>query len=176
MEQLQSHIWLTASSYMGKYLRISSYIRKPFLIYTLQLLHSEFPYKWGKFDCLFFQCGHPAHIQTLATDIKKSLAISFIVALDHPSCAFFLSGSASPSLCILFLVGFQPPGSILNSSYPKKDVNKYLAISVIAALGHPSCAFLFSGSTLPSLCILVFVRFQPPGGHPFYFLSKERCK
>jgi hypothetical protein len=33
MEQLQSHRWLTASSYMGKYLRISSYIRKPFLIY-----------------------------------------------------------------------------------------------------------------------------------------------
>jgi hypothetical protein len=35
VEQLQSHIWLTASSYMGKYLRISSYIyiRKPFLIY-----------------------------------------------------------------------------------------------------------------------------------------------
>jgi hypothetical protein len=32
VEQLQSH-WLTASSYMGKYLRISSYIRKPFLIY-----------------------------------------------------------------------------------------------------------------------------------------------
>ncbi len=33
MEQLQSHIWLTASSYMGKYFPISSYIRKPFLIY-----------------------------------------------------------------------------------------------------------------------------------------------
>jgi hypothetical protein len=33
MEQLQSHIWLTASSYIGKYLRISSYIMKPFLIY-----------------------------------------------------------------------------------------------------------------------------------------------
>jgi hypothetical protein len=30
---LQSPIWLTASSYMGKYLRISSYIRNPFLIY-----------------------------------------------------------------------------------------------------------------------------------------------
>ncbi len=29
VEQLQSHIWLTASSYMEKYLRISSYIRKP---------------------------------------------------------------------------------------------------------------------------------------------------
>ncbi len=34
MEQLQSHIWLTASSYMGKYLRISLYIRKPLLIYN----------------------------------------------------------------------------------------------------------------------------------------------
>ncbi len=33
MEQLQSHIRLMASSYIGKYLRISSYIRKPFLIY-----------------------------------------------------------------------------------------------------------------------------------------------
>jgi hypothetical protein len=35
MEQLQSHVWLTASSphYMGKYLRISWNIRKPFLIY-----------------------------------------------------------------------------------------------------------------------------------------------
>ncbi len=33
MDQLQSRIWITASSYMGKYLRISSYIRKPFLIY-----------------------------------------------------------------------------------------------------------------------------------------------
>ncbi len=39
MEQLQSHKWLSASSYMAKYLRISSYIRKPFSSYlTLQLL------------------------------------------------------------------------------------------------------------------------------------------
>ncbi len=44
-------IRLTASLCMGKYLRISSHIiRKPFLIYmTLQLLHSEFLYIWGKF-------------------------------------------------------------------------------------------------------------------------------
>ncbi len=33
MDQLQSHIWLTAFSYMTKYLRISSYISKPFLVY-----------------------------------------------------------------------------------------------------------------------------------------------
>jgi hypothetical protein len=52
-----------------------SYVRKGFLIYeemrkyltkyeeeavsymTLQLLHSEFPYIWGRFDFLFYQCG-----------------------------------------------------------------------------------------------------------------------
>ncbi len=33
MERLQRHIWLTAASYMIKYLLISSYIRKPFLIF-----------------------------------------------------------------------------------------------------------------------------------------------
>ncbi len=32
-DRVQSHIWLTASSYPHKNLRISSYIRKPFLIY-----------------------------------------------------------------------------------------------------------------------------------------------
>jgi hypothetical protein len=36
---------LKESSYMGKYLRISSYIRKPFLVYDFAtMLHSEFPY------------------------------------------------------------------------------------------------------------------------------------
>ena len=58
MEQLQSHIWLTASSYMGKYLRISSYtvLESPSSYITLQLLHSEFSYLWGKFSFLFYQC------------------------------------------------------------------------------------------------------------------------
>jgi hypothetical protein len=35
VEQLQSHIWLTASLYIGKYFLISSYNRKTFLIYDL---------------------------------------------------------------------------------------------------------------------------------------------
>jgi len=34
MVQLQSHLWVIASSYMVKYLRIASY-RKPFLIYEI---------------------------------------------------------------------------------------------------------------------------------------------
>ncbi len=55
--QLQSHIWLTASSYMGKYLRISSYVLgSPSSHMSLQLLHYEFLYMWWKFDFLFYQC------------------------------------------------------------------------------------------------------------------------
>ncbi len=38
-ERLQSLIWLTASSYMVKYLHISSYIRKAFLIYDFATDH-----------------------------------------------------------------------------------------------------------------------------------------
>ncbi len=41
---------------MGKYLRISSNIRKPSSYMTLQLLHSEFSYIWRNFDFLFYQC------------------------------------------------------------------------------------------------------------------------
>jgi hypothetical protein len=32
-DRVQSHMWLTASSFMAKYLRISSYIRELFFIY-----------------------------------------------------------------------------------------------------------------------------------------------
>jgi hypothetical protein len=56
MEQLQNHMWLTASSYIGKYLRISSYIRKSFLIYdfaTAPLWISL--YMWSKSFVSFCQ-------------------------------------------------------------------------------------------------------------------------
>jgi hypothetical protein len=71
MKQLQrSYMTITTSSYeyMGKYLRISSYIRKPFA--TLQQLHSEFPYRLGKFDVLFYQCNISSswNCQTLAAE------------------------------------------------------------------------------------------------------------
>ncbi len=64
--------------YMTKYLCISSYIRKPFLLYmTLQPLPSEFPYIGGKFS--FFFIGesssnkNPSSLQRLkkASVIKK---------------------------------------------------------------------------------------------------------
>ncbi len=76
LEQLQSHIWLTASSYIGKYLRISSYIRKPFLIYYFATAPTEFLYIWGKFDFLFYQCkglplsvGAPSSVPGIQTHI-----------------------------------------------------------------------------------------------------------
>ena len=53
IEQLQ-----LASSYMLQYLRISSYIRKPFLIYdfvTAPFLISLYCI-WGKFFYIFYQC------------------------------------------------------------------------------------------------------------------------
>ncbi len=56
MEQLQSQIWLTASSDMGKYLRISSHIRKPFLIYEFVTAPLWISSSIRKFDFLFYQC------------------------------------------------------------------------------------------------------------------------
>jgi hypothetical protein len=66
------YIWLTVSSYMVKYLRISSYIRKPFLIYyfaTVFLIYEEtliflfisvpacFPLsEWFEWLKLYFSC------------------------------------------------------------------------------------------------------------------------
>jgi hypothetical protein len=54
-DRLQSHKWLTASSYIVKYLRISSYIWKPLLIQymTLQPIPSESPYRYEE-NFVFF--------------------------------------------------------------------------------------------------------------------------
>jgi hypothetical protein len=57
VEQLQSHIWLTASSYMGKYLRFLLFphiLGSPSSYMTLQLLHSEFPYTVYEENLVFF--------------------------------------------------------------------------------------------------------------------------
>ncbi len=81
MEQLQSHIWLTASSYMscmGKYLRISSYIRKPFLIYdfaTIPLWISLYSI-WRKFDFLFLSV-YPLYSHVIKHGLE--LTINYLV-------------------------------------------------------------------------------------------------
>ncbi len=60
MEQLRSHIWLMASSYMdiwGNICTLPHILGSLSSYMTLQLLHSEFPYIWGKTDFLFYQCS-----------------------------------------------------------------------------------------------------------------------
>jgi hypothetical protein len=55
-KQLQSHIWLTASSYMTKYLRISTNIRKPFLIYDFATDPIWISLYMRKIFFSFYQC------------------------------------------------------------------------------------------------------------------------
>jgi hypothetical protein len=71
VEQLQSHIWLTASSYMGNYLRISSYIRKPFLIFydfaTAPLRNSLYMRTF-----FFYQCGVKSYREVNSLQLTTS--------------------------------------------------------------------------------------------------------
>ncbi len=55
--RVQSHIWLTASSYMVKYLPISSYSRKPFLIYDFAPDQLWISLYLRKILFSFYQCG-----------------------------------------------------------------------------------------------------------------------
>ncbi len=57
-ERLQSHTWLTASSYMTKYLRISSHIRKPFP-YRYDCFHLNFLIHVYEENFLLFFIGVP---------------------------------------------------------------------------------------------------------------------
>jgi hypothetical protein len=54
---------------MVKYLRISSYIRKPFLIYDFAQTQFEFPHIGGKFSFLFYQCNHEAKDRILGCSL-----------------------------------------------------------------------------------------------------------
>ncbi len=53
-DRVQSHLWLTASSYMGKNFIISSYSRSPSLYMTLHPIPSEFPYTVYEENLVFF--------------------------------------------------------------------------------------------------------------------------
>jgi hypothetical protein len=66
-ERLQSHIWLTASSYMSIFLHISSYIRKRFLIYDFATDPIWISLYMKKFYILFYQC------REVGTKVRASL-------------------------------------------------------------------------------------------------------
>ncbi len=54
-ERLQSHKWLTESSYITKYFAFPHILGSSSSYMTLQLLPSEFPHIRGKFYILFYQ-------------------------------------------------------------------------------------------------------------------------
>ncbi len=54
-DQLQSHVWLTASSYMPNICAFPHILGSPSSWMTLHLIPSEFPYIWGNFF-FFYQC------------------------------------------------------------------------------------------------------------------------
>ncbi len=76
-DRMQSQLWLKASSYRVKYLRVSSYIGEPFLIY-MHPIPSKFPYIWGKFYFLFRQCDKK---NIFPETITYALVSSFYVKL-----------------------------------------------------------------------------------------------
>ncbi len=83
MEQLQSHIWLTASSYMWKYLHISSYIRKLFLPSFLSV------YVRGRLRAVWFCCARHERqiplctlfVHALLFDVKRYHSIFYYFSM-----------------------------------------------------------------------------------------------
>ncbi len=104
-DRLQSHIWLTASPYIVKYLRISSYIRKPFLIYDFATdpIWISIYCRWGKFSFLF-------------VSVPSLIHLALILLFHNFSSPNFLPPLASPLtkivnfllFCFPFLRHFQP--------------------------------------------------------------------
>ncbi len=80
--------------YMVKYLRISSYIRRTFLIYDFATVPSEFPHIRRKFRFLFYQCSktfsHYDSCQVEALRTRKKLEADVAdleTALEHANVA-----------------------------------------------------------------------------------------
>ncbi len=85
--------------YMGKCLRISSYIRKPFFssYMTLQLLHSEFPYKWGKYKCIPRPEYHAITSHARPRSVRVTTLVLFLLPLVCMASA--VGHNASYSFC-----------------------------------------------------------------------------
>ncbi len=87
-DRLQNHIWPAASLYITKYLRISSYIRKPFLIYDLAtdpICISKYC-RWGKFYFLFYQCVECRLRAAVTALILGTIKYSINAALSPKDC------------------------------------------------------------------------------------------
>ncbi len=84
IKQLQSHKWLTVSSYMGKYLRIYAYIGKPFLIYNFATASLSITIYMRKIWFSFFISAlSPFHFPI--NSIPSSHTLSGLLHLTHGS-------------------------------------------------------------------------------------------
>ncbi len=126
-ERLQSHIWLTASSYITKYLRISSYIRKPFLIYDFatapiwislylrKIFFSFVSVNGSGSDQQILEHGNPSRRFKLDFVLSKCKLFSF--AFERPESVHWLNADAQQCL---FFNNMQP-------SYAERMVRKRLS-------------------------------------------------
>jgi hypothetical protein len=94
VEQLQSHIWLTASSYMTKYLRISSYIRKPFLIYDFATASLWIPLYMRNifFSFVSVRSSLPPFPTLMQLPSRDYSILSPLPLSPHPDILHFLCG------------------------------------------------------------------------------------
>jgi hypothetical protein len=106
MEQLQSHLWLTAFSYKGNICAFPHIWGSPSSTMTVQLLHSEFPYIWGNFDFLYYQSRAPSlKTRTLASSRWKNRALVEIICnlgkcAKLPFAAAFCTAKVSLLVCV----------------------------------------------------------------------------
>jgi hypothetical protein len=107
MEQLQSHIWLTASSYMVKYLRISPYSRKPFLIYDLCTILNFLIYEENLIFFFISEGGRGLELpppRCLAYRFSSCIIISFAAYFCKPRNAFSYAFAEIRSAILLLLL------------------------------------------------------------------------
>jgi hypothetical protein len=87
-----NHIWLTASSYMGKYLRISSYM-------TLQLLLCEFLiYEENFILFLSVQTARQAE-STYSYDLSSSLVLPSYFHLENICFSYLIQAFSAHNYC-----------------------------------------------------------------------------
>ncbi len=85
------YVWLTASSYMGKYLLISSYIRKPFLIYDFATASLWISLYMCEENLIFFfyQCTlwQALHFNTFGGNpMASAVGLSVLEAIQEDGC------------------------------------------------------------------------------------------
>ncbi len=94
MEPLQMYIWLTVSSYMGKYLGISSHISKPFLIYSFGTAPLWISLYMRKIRFSFLSVYLPASLSLSGLNIKTEVVLQlllFIINCCWCSCCLSLT-------------------------------------------------------------------------------------